>query len=152
MTLVLDKAVCEECGKEFEKNRANKRFCSRPCTTKSYARHNFNAIETVHLSNATTGACSELAVSIDLIFRGYQVFRAVSPACHCDLIAEHNGTFLRIEVRAGAMNKKTGNLGFTRNSKVRNKKYGEETLDHYAVVIYENRIPSITYYPLFLGS
>src|SRR5260370_3813363 len=38
-------------------------------------------------------------LSVDLLAKGWEVFRAVSPACSCDLIAAKGGTLLRIKVR-----------------------------------------------------
>jgi hypothetical protein len=46
-----------------------------------------------------TGAASELVVCVDLIRRGYDVFRAVSPQCSCDLIAMKGINVFRVEVR-----------------------------------------------------
>jgi hypothetical protein len=46
-----------------------------------------------------TGAASELVVCVDLIRRGYDVFRAVSAQCCCDLIAVKGINVLRVEVR-----------------------------------------------------
>lgn len=51
------------------------------------------------LSTGVSGACGELAVSVDLLRRGYEVFRAVSPACSCDLVALKDGKSYRVEVR-----------------------------------------------------
>jgi len=53
------------------------------------------------ISKSTTGAASELFVSADLLCRGFDVFRAVSPCCSCDLIAVKGKLFLRIEVKTG---------------------------------------------------
>ena len=39
------------------------------------------------VSPATRGAIAELRVATDLLARGYHVFRSVSPASPCDLIA-----------------------------------------------------------------
>lgn len=53
-----------------------------------------------HLVASDVGALAELVVCVDLIRRGYQVFRAVSPAAPCDLMAiTPDGTF-RVEVKA----------------------------------------------------
>ncbi len=54
------------------------------------------------LNPSTTGAYHELKVSLDLISKGYEVFRALSPSCSCDLIALKNGKSLRVEVTTGA--------------------------------------------------
>jgi len=68
------------------------------------------------VSRSTKGAISELLVAGDLLFKGYEVFRAVSPACSCDLIAQKNGRLTRIEVRTGALNK-NGSVCFPKKSR-----------------------------------
>src|SRR5208337_2252007 len=52
-----------------------------------------------NLCRATIGAVSELEVAADLMRREFEVFRALSPAASCDLIAIREGRILRIEVR-----------------------------------------------------
>lgn len=53
------------------------------------------------LDNGTAGAVSELRAAADLLSRGYEVFRALSPTCSCDLIAFKNSRIIRVEVRTG---------------------------------------------------
>jgi len=50
-------------------------------------------------STSTIGATSELLVAADLLRRGFEVFRAVSPTCSCDLGVLRDGRFLRVEVK-----------------------------------------------------
>ena len=54
------------------------------------------------LSASTVGAISELAVCSDLLSKGYDVFRSVSPAAPCDLIAHKEGKLIRVEVKTNA--------------------------------------------------
>jgi len=77
---------------------------------------------------------SEMAAAIDLMKRGYEVFRALSPHCSCDLIALGPDGALRIEVRTGYRSPVSGILQFARNGPAR-RGHSEEKLDHYAVVI-----------------
>jgi hypothetical protein len=67
--------------------------------------------------------------------RGYHVFRALSPACSCDLIALAGDRALRIEVRTGRLRR--GELHFSRNREW--TKRTEADLDHYAVVVYDEQ-------------
>ncbi len=53
------------------------------------------------LSSATVGAIHELKVAIDLLERGFQVFRALSPSCECDLALISAGKLFRVEVTTG---------------------------------------------------
>ncbi len=49
---------------------------------------------------------SELVVAIDLLSKGYDVFRALSQSCSCDLIAVDGVSLMRIEVRTGSITTK----------------------------------------------
>lgn len=51
-------------------------------------------------SQSTVGAIAELVASVDLMNRGFNVYRAVSPNSPCDLIATHRALTVRIEVKA----------------------------------------------------
>jgi hypothetical protein len=55
----------------------------------------------VFLGTGATGARSELIICADLIRLGYEVFRAVSPQCSCDLMILRKGIAERVEVRTG---------------------------------------------------
>lgn len=46
------------------------------------------------------GACAEMVVCVDLLRRGYDVFRSVSPNSECDLIVSHKGKLCRVEVKS----------------------------------------------------
>lgn len=48
------------------------------------------------------GAASELIVCADLLRRGWDVFRSVSPTCYCDIIATKGPNTLEIEVRTAS--------------------------------------------------
>jgi len=50
---------------------------------------------------STVGAIAEHRVAADLLLRGYEVFRASSPTCSCDLIAYRGGVMRSLEVRTG---------------------------------------------------
>jgi hypothetical protein len=49
----------------------------------------------------TVGAIAELAVAVDLMRRGFSVYRALSPASDCDLAVVKDQQLLRVEVKAG---------------------------------------------------
>ena len=53
------------------------------------------------LANGTLGAMRELVVCADLLSRGFDVFRAVSPSCSFDLVAHRSGRLYRVEVSTG---------------------------------------------------
>jgi hypothetical protein len=53
------------------------------------------------LSTSTIGAIAELKVGADLLGKGYAVFRALSPACRCDLVILSAHRAWTVEVRTG---------------------------------------------------
>src|SRR3990167_7042344 len=59
-----------------------------------------------HLKSGTVGAYQELREAADLLSKGYDVFRAVSPSCTCDLIALNSSVAIKVEVRTGHINAK----------------------------------------------
>jgi len=97
--LSMPERICIQCGKILPSRRW--RYCSEDCYRKFqhaiYITHNpFRGT-----CAATTGAISELRVAIDLLAKGYDVFRALSPACPCDLAILKDSQLLRVEVRTG---------------------------------------------------
>jgi hypothetical protein len=61
------------------------------------------------LPTGTVGALHELTVAVDLLRRGYAVFRALSPTCGCDLAVLKGRDLLRVEVKS-AYRGRSGNL------------------------------------------
>lgn len=55
-----------------------------------------------------------MIVACDLLRRGYEVFRALSPSASCDLAILKAGKLLRVEVRTGYRDRITGQVGTTR--------------------------------------
>ena len=58
-----------------------------------------------HLPPSTKGAAGELSVSLDLMRRGWDVFRALSPCASCDLVAVRGNVTLRVEVKCASVDK-----------------------------------------------
>lgn len=69
-----------------------------------------NVIDHEIRGRGNRGATAELIASVDLLRRGFDVFRAISPSCPCDLVAMRGSLCLRVEVRSGHMNPATGVL------------------------------------------
>jgi hypothetical protein len=95
---------CLTCQTTFVPRNRNAKYCSIMCRPTDYAVKTKNTEPTVYpttLCSVTIGAIGELTVCADLMRKGFNVFRAVSPACYCDLIATHGPTTLVIEVRTG---------------------------------------------------
>lgn len=60
------------------------------------------------VSTSTTGATHELLVTTDLLKRGFNVYRAISPNAPCDLIVEKDGKLCRLEVRTNNHKRRDG--------------------------------------------
>jgi predicted nucleic acid-binding Zn ribbon protein len=89
---------CAACGEPFVMTGPDHRYCSRAeCKRERQRRPRVSPY--VGLSTGQVGAIAELLVSADLLAQGYEVFRAVSPAASCDLIALRGDQILRVEVR-----------------------------------------------------
>lgn len=87
--------ICPKCKQSFQTTVFNKKYCSIAC----YKKANIFERELKNIPTGTIGAIQELRVSIDLLRDGFEVFRALSPSCSCDLLVHKNNIFHRIEVR-----------------------------------------------------
>ncbi len=95
------KLNCVVCKKEFSHAQPHTKFCTTECRKNDWGRR-WGRTSDKSVSAGTVGAIAEMAVSMDLMQKGYSVFRALSPACHCDLMVTKNLVdTLRIEVRTG---------------------------------------------------
>lgn len=98
---------CHYCSREIvrtDKMRAH--YCSKHCAkahrVQKYKRNNPYPQEWYKgLSTGTVGACHELLVCADLIRRGWSVYRALSPAASCDMLALFEDRIFRVEVTTG---------------------------------------------------
>ena len=107
-TIQWEERTCEICNETFKASIfKNQKYCSRACAQK--AQHNKYrssnplsqlALRGIKLSTSTKGALSELKVAIDLIEKGYEVFKAVSPGTSCDYAIWKDGKLLRLEVKS----------------------------------------------------
>ncbi len=87
---------CQRCGEKYTPRIALQKFCSIKCQKVSPSAFTENK-----LSNGTIGAIGELAAAAELMKIGWEVFRALSPSCSCDLAAIKDGKLYRFEVRTG---------------------------------------------------
>jgi hypothetical protein len=134
--------ACDGCGKMFAPVSSRHRFHSWQCQ-----RATLRTLPGEKRATGETGAISELAASVDLMIRGYEVFRALSPHASCDLIAISPGSLLRIEVRSARIGKH-GGLSFPKSDRSRD---GLPAFDHYAIVTYDGTVPHVDYQPPLSG-
>lgn len=120
---------CQTCGKEIGKSRY--KFCSAECLKESSRKgyQKLNPTTFRGTTSATTGAISELRAAVDLLSKGFNVFRALSPSCPCDLAVLKDGQLLKIEVRTAYVST-SGKL--YRNI---NKRDNSDNIDAYAWVL-----------------
>lgn len=107
---------CKNCGASIPLTRLGEKhktrlFCSMACRRKSHAQAWRELNPSGSVPTGTVGAISELIVCQDLLKRGYEVFRAVSPHCSCDVAVLKNSALLRVEVRTAYENK-NGTLAY----------------------------------------
>lgn len=124
---------CALCGNTIPVNRGKGnreriKYCSAACLVKATRNGNVSLSEQWGVNASGVGAITELITSIDLMKRGYDVFKALSMGT-CDLVAIKNGKCIRIEVKSGYTNI-NGKLNHT---KVRS----EYTFDVLAIVAEE---------------
>ena len=107
--------TCLNCNGPFGKKYFSKKrkFCN-PLCGKEHERKNYRLLNekpAIRLPTGTVGAISELHVCCDLLRRGYEVFRAVSSHCSCDLSILKDGKLTRVEVTTGTLGIK-GKISF----------------------------------------
>jgi hypothetical protein len=126
-TLLEAPRVCKECGREIDTSLRNKKalYCNSRCKTKHLQKK--AGIKGSGLASGTTSAINKLVVSADLLRRGYEVLRPVSPSSSCDLAILRDGKLSRVEVRAGYRNRMTGTISTNRK--------GASQQDIFAIVI-----------------
>lgn len=93
---------CIRCGLTIstKRQRRHAKYCSVICRHEAqkdgFRKMNPKPI----LASATAGAVAEYRVVVDLLNRGFEVFRSVSPACSCDLAILADTRLFRVEVRS----------------------------------------------------
>lgn len=97
--------VCEHCGENYTKQTKRQRFCTPKCSS-AYGFEVYVPAYGDGLTVQTKGAISELRVAVDLLARGFHVYRSMSSTAPWDLVvAIPSGKLVRIEVKSSAVNK-----------------------------------------------
>lgn len=94
--------TCIQCNQPYQATTSYQKYCSQGCMH-DYHNHTWRGINKTnpHISSGTTGAISELLVAADLMRKGYNVFRALSQSCPCDLVILKDKQLWRVEVTTG---------------------------------------------------
>lgn len=117
----LSNIICLGCKKIFTagNDKKKRKYCSISCRTNFYNKKTKGLNNSCDLNNicaGTLGAVHELVICIDLLKKGYEVFRSVSPACSCDLAIIFEGKLFRVEVTTGSYNC-SGNITYPKKNK-----------------------------------
>ena len=101
----MNNKTCLTCGQSINQYRScNTKYCSSACyprkAQKRSIQHHINPNYQMK-SKATVGSVSEYVVAINLLQRGFEVFKSLSPTCSCDIICMKNGNLKKIEVKTG---------------------------------------------------
>jgi hypothetical protein len=136
---VKTKIICLNCLQPFEcVDYAKKRkFCSSACRDlkqkKTWKEH--NPFNDENLSTPSKGTISELTVYLDLLKKGYNVLKSITPNCSFDLALLCNKNIYRLEVTTGSYDYK-GNI-------VHSKKF----TDKFDILCIVTKDGKITYLP-----
>lgn len=93
---------CRECGQPIQSARAQKkqvRFCSDECRGKFWRKQKGSGA--LGVSSQTVAEIHRLLAAADLMKRGYQVFRALSPDYDCAFVVSVAGQWRLVGVRVG---------------------------------------------------
>jgi len=99
-------SVCINCGGEISpakvrRTRGTAKYCDPACQNDHWKKEYAGQNTLWNLPSGTVGAINELRVAVDLLIRGYSVFRALSPNCPCDLVLLIDHRVFRVEVTTG---------------------------------------------------
>lgn len=102
---------CLNCNKIMEDVLPHRKFCNKKCkrqyVVKKYEVGKYSAIG---ISNSTIGAMHEMLVCADLLGKGYEVFKSISPHSSCDIAIIKDGNLLRVEVTTGQILSSSGKV------------------------------------------
>lgn len=115
----VDVTNCLRCNKSIPTDRIRKyaKYCSNNCCHEA-AKEKYRIANPRRLGNmatATMGAISEFRVVVDCLSMGYEVFKACSPACSCDLAILYKNQLKRIEVKT-AFRTPAGNISHSNHN------------------------------------
>src|SRR3990167_9036150 len=91
--------ICEKCNKEFLPYNPKVRYCKDCKSLYMTSMGNFENIG--NLNPGVKGAIQELRVSVDLLKKGFEVFRVLSPICSCDVLVKKENKIFSVEVKSG---------------------------------------------------
>jgi hypothetical protein len=104
--------LCAHCGAAFTPKSYRHAYCRVACQGAAIKARNIIPsfdLGDVQVTKGTRGAISELRVAVDLMSKGFHVFRAMSSSCPCDLVVwKSGGPFVKVEVKSASKSAKDG--------------------------------------------
>ena len=88
--------TCVICEKTYVARSHNQKICGAECKKEFWGRRG-----TLDISTASVGAIAEMAICVEMLSRGYSVFRSVSASGFCDVVAIKGDERMLLEVRTG---------------------------------------------------
>lgn len=124
--------ICTVCGKQANKRR-QAIYCSNACKVEKQrvGRDEINTGRANGVSSGVVGGMHEMLVCVDLLRRGFYVYRSVTQSAPFDLMVSKNGVNFAVEVTTGSFN---ASGSYYKPSKDRSK------FDCLAVVMHDGRI------------
>ena len=103
---------CKECKLKFIPTTSANKFCSKYCCDRYH--NNLNMEKSTHKarSKGSLGAAVESIICGDLLLKGFDVYRAVTPNALCDLVIIKDKEVLRVEVKTCLIYQKTGRIHY----------------------------------------
>lgn len=97
---------CKYCNEKLVGGRKDRVFCDKDCAAlyQKQAWHRMNPkTAAAQLANNTVAEMNEMRVTLDLLSRGYEVYRAAVAGMQCDLYVLHgqHDVGKRVEVTSG---------------------------------------------------
>ena len=95
--------ICEFCKAPIpkERQRHGAKFCSDRCRVRRDLERYHSKNPKTTLPKTTSGAISEYRVIVDLLAKGFEVFRSAALASSCDLAILKDNSLFRVEARTG---------------------------------------------------
>lgn len=134
-----DLKSCVHCKNYFPPGDGKSLFCSKKCRD-AFNGESIKSYPGLKTSKGTIGAISEMRVCVDLLLKGYDVFRAVSPSCSCDLIALKGDRKIRVEVRTGSVSARTGKRQCRKSARDEGR-YDCYAFCYHDSIVYEPELP-----------
>ena len=133
------KRTCVQCGIGFDARRSCDKFCRSSCAVIRGRELYRSKRRFPDLAKSVIGSIHELEIAVDLLARGLDVYRSLTPCNGSDLVAVQGDQMWRVECTTGQ--KLAGGEG--RNPKVSRdgtKRVGKPAFDLLAVVYQDGQI------------